>query len=274
MNVGRHGSTRVGDACDLSPGGLFDLHGHVAVVTGGNGGIGLGMAAGLAGAHADVCIWGTNGDKTAQAVRDLDQLGDGAINGWDCDIGNEQAVTETMAKVVDRFGHLDSCFANAGVSGPLRPLLDTSLKDFHTVTAIDLDGTFVTVREAARHMVAGSSGGSLVVTSSLSVLMGAGRNYAYAASKAAVVALVKACAIELARHNIRANAVLPGWTESDLTRHAFESPRFVDGVMPRMPVRRWGRPQDFAAIAVYLASPASAFHTGDSILLDGGYAAF
>jgi NAD(P)-dependent dehydrogenase (short-subunit alcohol dehydrogenase family) len=190
------------------------------------------------------------------------------------DVGDEQQVVAGMAEVVERFGRLDSCFANAGIGAARKPLVDTTLEDFHRITRIDLDGAFVTLREAARHMIELGNGGSLVATSSLAALMGQAGGYAYAASKGALVAIVNALAVELARHTIRANALLPGWTESGMTAPAFANEKFVSNVMPRMPVRRWGTGDDFAAIAVYLASPASSFHTGDSILIDGGYAAF
>ncbi|HVU72868.1 MAG TPA: SDR family oxidoreductase [Mycobacteriales bacterium] len=251
-----------------------DLTGHVAVVTGGNGGIGLGIAAGLVDAGADVCIWGTNETKTAAALERLAGAA-GSATAMTVDVSDEQAVVAAMARVVADHGRLDSCFANAGIGGITHPLLDTTLERFHHITAVDLDGAFVTIREAARHMVALENGGSIVATSSVSARFGAPRNYAYAAAKEGLLAIVKGVAVEMARHGIRANALLPGWTSSDMTeREAFADARFVAATMPRMPVRRWGEPADFGAIAVYLASPASAFHTGDGILIDGGYAAF
>jgi NAD(P)-dependent dehydrogenase (short-subunit alcohol dehydrogenase family) len=251
---------------------FFDLDGHVAVVTGGNSGIGLGMATGLAAAGAQVVIWGTNAERNEAAVAKL--AGPGTVTSMTVDVGDEQQVTEAMAEVAGRYGRLDSCFANAGYSTPPAALLDTTLADFRAVTRVDLDGAFCTLREAARHMIAAGQGGSLVATSSMSVLMGMARNYAYTASKSALVAIVKALAVELARHGIRANALLPGWTESGVTAGRFADETFTRKVLPRVPVRRWGTGEDFAGIAVYLASPASAFHTGDAILIDGGYAAF
>jgi NAD(P)-dependent dehydrogenase (short-subunit alcohol dehydrogenase family) len=249
---------------------LFDLSGHVSLVTGGNNGIGLGMARGMASAGARVCIWGTSEERNARAVEELGADADAMR----VDVGDEQQVVAGMAEVVERFGRLDSCFANAGIGAARKPLIDTTLEDFHRITRIDLDGAFVTLREAARHMIELGNGGSLVATSSLAALQGQAGGYAYAASKGGLVAIAKALAVELARYKIRANALLPGWTESGMTAPAFANEKFVSNVMPRMPVRRWGTGDDFAAIAVYLASPASSFHTGDSILIDGGYAAF
>jgi NAD(P)-dependent dehydrogenase (short-subunit alcohol dehydrogenase family) len=247
----------------------LDLTGRVALVTGGNSGIGLGMARGLSEARAHVTIWGTNADKNSAAV-ESGAAADAAV----VDVADEAAVAAAMAALAERHGRLDACFANAGRSLPRTPLLETNLDDFHHVTQLNLDGAFVTLREAARAMVAAGNGGSLVATSSLAALMGQAGGYAYAASKGGLVAIVKALAVELARHGIRANALLPGWIESDMTGPALANPRFVENVMPRMPMRRWGTGADFAAIAVYLASDGSRFHTGDSILIDGGYAAF
>jgi NAD(P)-dependent dehydrogenase (short-subunit alcohol dehydrogenase family) len=249
---------------------LFDLTGHVALVTGGNNGIGLGMARGLASAGATVCIWGTNEERNASAAR---ELGHGGV-AMQVDVGEEAAVREAMLAVVERFGRLDSCFANAGVGSGRKPVIDTSLEDFHRITRVNLDGAFVTLREAARQMIALGNGGSLVATSSLAALQGQAGGYAYAASKGGLVAIIRALAVELARHRIRANALLPGWVESAMTEPAFNDEKFVSNVLRRVPIRRWGTGDDFAAIAVYLASPASSFHTGDAILIDGGYAAF
>jgi NAD(P)-dependent dehydrogenase (short-subunit alcohol dehydrogenase family) len=260
---------------DAGPNGSWsDLTGHVAVVTGGNSGIGLGYAGGLVAAGATVTIWGRNEAKNAAAVEQLSG-GRGSVTASVCDVADEQAVTAAMVAIADTHGRLDSCFVNAGIGGITHPLLETDLERFHHITRVDLDGAFVTLREAARHMVRFGNGGSLVATGSVVNRFGAAFNYGYGASKAALSAMVRGCAVELARHKIRANTVSPGWTESDMTSNgAFQDERFVQGVMPRMPVRRWGEAGDFGAVAVYLASPASSFHTGDEITIDGGYACF
>ena len=190
------------------------------------------------------------------------------------DVSDEDAVTAAIADLVERNGRLDSCFANAGISKPRTALLDTTLDDFRAITKINIDGTFITLREAARQMIDLGNGGSLVTTASLSAKMGAAGNYAYTASKSAAIAMARALAVELARHRIRANAILPGWTESGMTEDTFANETFAEKVLPRMPVRRWGTGDDFGGIAVYLASPASEFHTGDAILLDGGYSIY
>ncbi|MGQ0483568.1 MAG: SDR family NAD(P)-dependent oxidoreductase [Pseudonocardia sp.] len=250
--------------------GIFDLTGQVALVTGGNSGIGLGMARGLHAAGATVCIWGTNEERNAKAVAEIGERTHAAR----VDVGDEDAVAAAMARLVADHGRLDSCFANAGMEVGRRSLLDTSLDDFRRVTRVNLDGAFVTMREACRQMKDLGNGGSIVATSSLTVLFGQAGGYAYTSSKHALIGIVQAIAVEMARYQIRANALLPGWTVSGVTEDAFANEKFVANVMPRMPVRRWGVGEDFAGIAVYLASPASTFHTGDSILIDGGYAAF
>jgi NAD(P)-dependent dehydrogenase (short-subunit alcohol dehydrogenase family) len=142
------------------------------------------------------------------------------------------------------------------------------------VMKINLDAVFYTFRAAARHMVARGGGGSLVATSSLAARMGTARNQHYGATKAAVLGITQGLAVEYARHGIRANAILPGWVETEMTEKLFNDPRFAGAVMPRMPFRRWGHPDDFAGIAVYFMSDASRWHTGDSVLIDGGYVLF
>jgi NAD(P)-dependent dehydrogenase (short-subunit alcohol dehydrogenase family) len=143
---------------------------------------------------------------------------------------------------------------------------------------INLDGAFYTLQAAAVHMVErasnGDAGGRLVVTSSLASISGAARNEHYAATKGAVVSMIKALAVELARHGITANAILPGWIATAMTETIFAAGKFHDAVLPRVPLRRWGEPADFGGIAVYLSSDASAYHTGDSFLIDGGYFLF
>lgn len=251
----------------------FDLTGHVALVTGGNGGIGLGFADGLARAGADVAVWGTNEEKNAAAVEHLRAHGRRA-EAFRCDVGDEAQVEEAFAATVAALGKVDSCFANAGVPGTGTPFVDTTLEEWHRVLRVNLDGAFLTFRAAARHMVERGEGGSLVGTSSLAAIEGQPRGQHYAAGKGGMVSMVKALAVELARHGIRANTVLPGWIETAMAEPLLQWDRFRERVLPRVPVGRWGTPDDFAGVAVYLASPASAYHTGDTFLIDGGYAIF
>ena len=194
------------------------------------------------------------------------------------DVGDEAAVVDGVAKVIDVLGRLDFVAANAGVGGGAPSFSEFTTEQWRRVTAIDLDAVFWTLREACRHMVArakaGDPGGSLVATSSTSAIHGAPRNQAYASTKGAVIAMIRGIAVEHARWGVRANALLPGWTRSDMTAAAQKWDKFNDQVIGRVPMRRWGEPEDFAGIAVYLASDASRFHTGDSFVIDGGYTIF
>ncbi|HEX2851494.1 MAG TPA: SDR family oxidoreductase [Acidimicrobiales bacterium] len=251
----------------------FDLTGHVALVTGGNSGIGLGMASALARAGADVAIWGTNEEKNARAQRSLAEHGTRVV-ALQCDVGDEAAVDAAFADTLAALGKVDSCFANAGVGGGAPSFAEFTLEQWRHVMRINLDGVFLTFRAAVRHMVDRGEGGSLVVTSSLSAIEGAARNQAYASTKGAVISMMKGLSVELARNGIRANAVLPGWIETAMTEGAFAWDRFRDKVLPRIPERRWGEPDDFGGVAVYLASAASKYHTGDTFVIDGGYSIF
>ncbi len=252
----------------------FDLSGKVALVTGGNGGIGLGFAEGLALAGAHIAIWGTSEAKNQAAVAQLRQHGT-EVEAFACDVGDEAAVDAAFARTLERFGRVDGCFANAGVGGRGTPSFgEMSLDEWRRVMRINLDGVFLTLRAGARHMVARGGGGVLVATSSMAAVMGAARNEHYGASKGAVVSMMRALAVEYARHGIRAHSILPGWVETEMTADAFASERFAGNVKPRIPMRRWGKPADFGGIAVYLMSDASSWHTGSDILIDGGYTLF
>ncbi len=254
----------------------FDLSGRGAVITGGNGGIGYGMARALLGAGASVAIWGSNADKTAQARSRLAaECGDASrVHAFVCDVGEEAQVDAAFAASVAALGRVDACFANAGVSSKGTPLLEMSLAEFRRVQRINVEGVFLTFRAAARHMAANGQGGALVATASTAALEGAARNSHYGASKGAVTSYVRALAVELARHKIRVNSVLPGWIVTDMTQRAVDDPKFAAAVLPRIPARRWGGSDDFGGIAVYLASDASAYTTGEQFVIDGGYTKF
>ena len=254
----------------------FDLSGHGVVVTGGNGGIGYGMARALLASGASVAIWGSNADKTAKATLQLaDECGDAKrVHGFVCDVGDEQAVEATFAASVAALGKVDACFANAGVSSKGTQLVDMDLEEFRRVQRVNVEGVFLTFRAAARHMVERGEGGSLVATASTAAVEGAARNSHYGASKGAVTAMVRALAVELARSRIRVNSILPGWIVTDMTERAVNNEKFATAVMPRIPARRWGEIDDFGGIAVYLASDASSYATGEQFLIDGGYTKF
>lgn len=255
----------------------FDLSHKVALVTGGNGGIGLGMAEGLAQAGASVVIWGTNPEKNEAAQARL--LAHGVrVLAQKVDVSDEAAVVEAVAEALAAMGRLDFVAANAGVGGGGKSFADTTTESWRRVTTVNLDAVFWTFREACKHMIAraeaGDPGGSLLVTSSTSAIHGAPRNQAYASTKAGVQAMIRGLAVEYARYGIRANAVLPGWIRSEMTAALQAWDTFNEKAIGRVPMRRWGEPEDFAGLAVYLASDASRFHTGDSLVVDGGYTIF
>jgi NAD(P)-dependent dehydrogenase (short-subunit alcohol dehydrogenase family) len=254
----------------------FNLTGRGAIVTGGNGGIGLGMASALLAAGATVAIWGSNPEKTKRAHQQLGQACNDAsrVHAFVCDVGDESQVEAVFAQSVDALGRVDACFANAGVSSKGTPLVEMDLDEFRRVQRVNVEGVFLTFRAAARHMAQHGQGGSLVATASTAAVEGAARNSHYGASKGAVTSMVRALAVELARHKIRVNSILPGWIETDMTERAIHNPKFADGVMPRIPARRWGTIEDFGGIAVYLASDASGYATGEQFLIDGGYTKF
>jgi NAD(P)-dependent dehydrogenase (short-subunit alcohol dehydrogenase family) len=254
----------------------FDLGGRSAVVTGGNGGIGLGMARALLDAGASVAIWGSRPDKTERARAELMQrCGNAArVHAFVCDVGDEAQVDATFAASVAALGRVDACFANAGVGGRGTTLLEMDLDEFRRVQRINVEGVFLTFRAAARHMVERGHGGSLVATASTAAIEGAARNSHYGASKGAVTSYVRALAVELARHRIRVNSILPGWIVTEMTERAVGNEKFAGAVMPRIPARRWGEIDDFGGIAVYLASDASAYTTGEQFVIDGGYTKF
>jgi NAD(P)-dependent dehydrogenase (short-subunit alcohol dehydrogenase family) len=252
----------------------FDLSGKVALVTGGNSGIGLGMARAMAAAGADIAIWGTNPEKNAAAKAELESTGRRVL-ALACEVGNEAAVEAAMAETLSVLGRVDGCFANAGVSGRgSSSFLALSADEWHRVLAVNLDGAFYTLRAAARHMVQRGGGGALVGTASLAAIEGAARNEHYAATKGGLISMLRALAVEFARHGIRANAILPGWIETNMTAGAIGNEKFAGNVLPRIPMRRWGTGDDFGGIAVYLMSEASRYHTGDTFLIDGGYALY
>ncbi len=255
----------------------FDLKGKVALVTGGNRGIGYGMAEALAQAGADIVIWGSNAEHNLAAEGKLTQLGVRVLV-QRVDVSDEAAVVAGMAEAAVAMGRIDTVIANAGIGGGARSFSEMSTETWRRVMSVNLEGVFFTLREACKHMVAragaGDPGGSIVVTSSLSAISGAARNEAYASTKGGVISMMKSIAVEHARYGVRANAILPGWIATDMTAGAQESPAFAEKVIPRVPARRWGEPEDFGGIAVYLASEASKYHSGDSFVIDGGYAIF
>ncbi len=255
----------------------FDLSGRVALITGGNSGIGLGMAEGLAAAGCEISVWGTNPQKNEAAVAALDAYGV-KVSAFTCNVANEAAVGSAFANTLAAHGRVDGCFANAGVGGRGARFDEMTNDEWQRVLNINLDGVFNTFRVAAGHMreraAKGDAFGRLVSTSSLAAISGAPRGEHYAATKGGLISMNRALAVEYARYGVTANVILPGWIETAMTERSLNNPRFEEAVLRRIPARRWGKPEDFAGIAVYLMSNASSYHTADSFLIDGGYASF
>ena len=255
----------------------FDLSGRVVLITGGNGGIGLGMAEGLAQAGASIALWGTNADKNARALEKLRAINPQCTSQV-CDVSDEAAVADAFAGVLDAHGRVDGCFANAGIGGRGTRFDAMSKEEWDRIIAVNQSGVFYTFRAAAKHMreraEAGDAFGRLIATASLAAISGQARGEHYAATKGGLISMIKALAVEYARYNVTAHTILPGWIETEMTEGTFSNPKFVANVSKRIPVRRWGEAGDFAAIAIYIMSPASAYHTADTFLIDGGYFAF
>ena len=250
---------------------LFSLAGRVAVVTGGNGGIGLGMASGLAKAGAQVVVAGRDAAKSAAAVAALRAAG-GRADALTVDVTDAVSVEGLVAQTLARFGRLDVLVNNAGIN-IRKPAQDLALAEWHAVLETNLTSTFLCAQAAYAPMKAGG-GGKIVNIGSMMSIFGASFAPAYGASKGGVVQLTKSLAIAWAGENIQVNAILPGWIDTALTRRArAEVPGLNERVLARTPAARWGRIDDFEGIAVFLASAASDFLTGAAIAVDGGYSA-
>jgi 2-deoxy-D-gluconate 3-dehydrogenase len=248
---------------------LFDLTGRVALVTGGNGGIGLGMAEGLAQAGAAIVVAGRHKGKNAEAVKSLEKLGAKAI-AVEGDVADDDACRAMIDQAARHFGRLDILVNNAGMTIRKMPEKLTPA-EWRQVIDVNLTSAFVCAQAAYPHMIK-AGGGKIINTGSMMSIFGAPYAVAYAASKGGIVQLTKALATAWAKDNIQANAILPGWIDTDLTRAARQQ---VEGlherVLARTPAKRWGKPDDFAGIAVFLASGASDFVNGSAIAIDGGY---
>lgn len=251
---------------------MQNLSGLNAVVTGGNGGIGLAMAEGIGIAGARVAIWSRDEKKNDAAVRRLMDRGIECF-AVRCDIGVERDVEAAMAATLARFEKVDCLVANAAVASA-SPFVDTELADWQRVLRTNLDGTFLTARAAARHMVDRGEGGSMIIVSSIISRYGAAGRAAYTTSKMGLIGLGRTLAVELARHRIRCNILIPGWTETPINESLIEDERFVKAITARTPVRRWAKPEEFGDVAAYLADPRLTFHTGNEVVVDGGYTIF
>jgi 2-dehydro-3-deoxy-D-gluconate 5-dehydrogenase len=247
----------------------FDLKGRVAVVTGGNGGIGLGMARGLARAGAAVVVAARDPEKNRRAAGELGALGVEAMQ-VEVDVAEEASVQAMVRAVTDRFGRLDVLVNNAGIN-IRKPPQDYTLAEWRQVIDVNLTSAFLTSREVYPTMKR-QGGGKIINIGSMMSIFGAAFVTAYGSSKGGIVQFTRACATAWARDNIQVNAVLPGWIDTDLTTRARrEVEGLHDRVLSRTPAGRWGVIDDMGGIAVFLASSASDFVTGTAIPVDGGY---
>ena len=253
-------------------GGLFDLTGKTALVTGGNGGLGLAYARGLAKQGADAILWGRNADKNAAAVAELEGLGARAF-AQTVDVSDEQQVIAGFAEAVARAGKLDIVIQNAGFSNPAPSFAAMTTEAYRAQMAVAMDGGFFTLREAARHMIArsqaGDPGGSIILCGSGTVFQGIPGMEHYGAAKAGLAAMMRGMATELAPHGIRVNMIAPGYIDTELGGTA-EQKAYSAG---RTPMGRLGTLADVEAAAAYLACDAAAYHTGDILVIDGGWLA-
>ena len=245
----------------------FDLSNRVAFVTGGNGGIGLGMAKGLAAAGATVVIAGRNKAKAEAALSELKATG--AAEFVELDVLQETSCQQAIDRTAQKFGRLDILVNNAGTS-VRKPPEQLTAADWHLVLNTNLTSAFFCSQAAYPHMKRGG-GGKIINIGSMMSTFGASYASPYASSKGAIVQMAKSLAVAWAKDNIQVNSILPGWINTDLTKKAREQVEGLhDKVLARTPAQRWGEPGDFAGVAVFLAAPASDFITGATIAVDGG----
>tara|TARA_Y100001947_G_scaffold120762_1_gene104984 strand:+ start:224 stop:994 length:771 start_codon:yes stop_codon:yes gene_type:complete len=248
---------------------LFDLTGKVAVVTGGNGGIGLGIAMGLAGAGANIVIAARSVEKTAQALENIRALGVEA-HGITVDVTQEPAIQRIVTSTIDHMGRLDILVNNSGIAVRAQPQ-ELTAAQWDSVVDVNLRAAFLASKAAYPQMVT-AGGGKVINVGSMYSIFGSDWGAPYAASKGGLVQLTKSLAVAWAKDNIQVNAVLPGWIVTDLTRGIQDAdPNRYDNISRRIPTGRWGEPSELAGAAVFLASTASDYVTGATLAIDGGY---
>lgn len=247
---------------------FFNLKGKVALVTGGNGGIGLAYAKGLVKAGAKVAIWGRNTTKNADALKTLQDLG-GEVAAFICDVTDSKSVDAAFGQTMEHFGQIDICFANAGGGGPRGMLHQLDDATWQGVLDLNLNSVVYTYRKVIAQLLERKASGKLIVTSSVAGLVGTAFSAGYGTTKAAVLGLTRALAAELGRNGIQVNAILPGYIETEMTVNA--PTQFKEAMTRRNVSGKYGTLDQMEGIAVFLASSASDFMTGQNIVLDGGY---
>ena len=254
---------------------MFNLGGRVVLISGGNAGIGLGFARGIARAGGDVVIWGRRPDKNAEAATSLAEFG-GRVLTQEVDVSDEAAVVQAMSEAVEEMGRVDGVSANAGMMRNEGSFAAMTSEAWHSLLAVNQHGSFYTIREGARHMKrrfdAGDPGGSLLFCASLSALTGSPGMQHYNASKGAMVAMSRGIAVEAGRYGIRSNVVCPGHTVSETVNLPDDHP-VMERIRRYNPMGRMGTPADFEGIGVYFMSDLSSFHTGDVVMVEGGWMA-
>ena len=253
---------------------LFDLTGKVAVITGGNGGIGLGIGRGLARSGAHVVVAARDQEKTKDALKQLRELGAQAL-GVATDVTDESSVATMVASTIEAFGSIDILVNNAGI-GIRKAPEDYTLQEWRQMIDVNLTGMFLCSRAGYPHM-AKAGGGKIINIGSMTSIFGHDLVMPYAASKGGAVQLTKSLAIAWAKDNIQVNAILPGWIITDLTHPLRTQPQFRERyelITSRIPHGRWGAPDELAGAAVFLASCASDYVTGIALPVDGGYSSF
>jgi NAD(P)-dependent dehydrogenase (short-subunit alcohol dehydrogenase family) len=251
---------------------MVDLTGRTVVITGGNSGLGLAFARGVGIAGAVPVLWSRTTSRNEEAAAALQAEGI-AATAVTCDTGDEASVEAAMSETLERHGSVDSLFANAGIAASSR-FVDTTLDDWHHLIRTNLDGTFLTTRAAARHFAERGDGGSIVVVSSTISRYGASGQVGYATTKTGLIGLGRTLAVELAKHRVRVNILIPGWTATAMNTHLQTDEAFVAATTARTPARRWADPSEFHEVAAFLADPTQTFHTGNEVVVDGGYTIF
>lgn len=254
--------------------GLFDCTGKVALITGGNSGIGLGFARGIAKMGGDIAIWARNPEKNEHARQELLDAGARRVETYIVDVSTREPILSGYEQLLADFGRIDCVFANSGRSSRSRSVLTLDVEEWHDLLATSLHGAFFTLQEAAKHMVAraeaGEPGGSLVFCGSLSMFHGVSGIANYAAAKGGMGAVIRTMAAELGKHLIRANTVAPGFIVTEMMAGMGDDHPVMQLFKEKTPIPRGGKPEDFEGIGAYLCSDASAYHSGDTIVIDGG----
>lgn len=250
---------------------MFDLSGDVAVVTGGNGGLGLAFCRGLVKQGSKVAIWGRSEEKNAAAVAELREMG-GDIEAFVCDVTDESQIDAAFGQTLERFEKVDSCFANAGGGGYRGLSHMTDRQVWLNTIDLNLMSVVQTWKPVTAHLMERKAPGRLIVTSSVAGLVGTGGAAGYSTTKAAVLGLVRALAVELGQAGIRVNAILPGYIETEMSLDTPQS--FKDGARRRAAIGRIGKLEDMEGIAAFLASRESDFMTGQNVVMDGGHSIF